>query len=101
MTQPPHLFTVPAGTVARPCSKCRQTVYDIPQKKDPAKTHPIRCTSYCHYREKGVVMQLEECVPPSAPGDPTGPFDGRGFSHFIDCPEAKTFSKRPAREARA
>jgi hypothetical protein len=91
--KPPPTWPIPAGTAPRPCSKCRARVYDV-KNEQTGNSMPLRAVARCYYRAKNVILETPECTEPSAPGDPTGPRDGRGFSHFVDCPFADLFRKR-------
>lgn len=86
MKRPPQLFTIPAGSIARPCRghSCREGVYDV--KMPSGKVAPIHVNRDLHV----------ECLPPSEPGSTTQ-HDGRGISHFIDCVDAKQFNTRGRR----
>jgi hypothetical protein len=92
--KPPPTWVIPAGSKPRQCSKCRAIVYDVPSPKGTGSTMPLRAVARCYYRAKNVILETPECAEPSAPGDPTGPRDGRGFSHFVDCPFAHLFRTR-------
>lgn len=77
----PQLFTIPAGSIARPCRgrTCRESVYDV--KMPTGRIAPIHVNRALH----------PEC------SAPTAEIHGRGISHFIDCPDAKQFSTRGRR----
>ena len=72
-------FTVPAGTPATECRGCRQTVYWI----ITAAGHrmPVNC-------------DVEGGLRPVRFGGVEAKDNGRGISHFVDCPQAGTFRRK-------
>lgn len=80
--KPPKLFDIPAGTPAAKCTKCGGEIFWVGKQ-------PLRALVDCRYRHKGNVTLLK--VPDATP--PTATSDGKGFNHFIDCPNAGEFRK--------
>lgn len=74
-------FTVPAGTPASECRGCKQTVYWIITESD--RRMPVNCDVPGGLRPVRFL----------ATGGATARDNGRGTSHFIDCPQADRFRK--------
>lgn len=68
----PNYFRIPAGTPSTTCDRCPATIYFI--RTDSGKRMPVRA-------------DLLEGKHPAAG------HDGRGISHFADCPAAAHFRK--------
>lgn len=80
--KPPQLFVIPAGTKQSTCSACQAIIYRVGKQ-------PLRAVQTCRYIAKRTSIDVPDAVPPSLSKD------GKGFSHFIDCPNAADFrSKR-------
>lgn len=67
------IIPIPAGTGASQCSSCRQTIFWAPHPST-GKKHPVSI----------------ECGFGRAPSNVA---DGRGVSHFSDCPNANDHRK--------
>lgn len=79
--KPPQLFTIPAGTKSSSCSACQAVIYRVGKQ-------PLRAVQRCYYLAKRVTIDTPDAVPPSLEKD------GKGFSHFIDCPNAAQFRRK-------
>lgn len=79
--KPPQLFDIPAGTKSSSCTACQAIIYRVGKQ-------PLRAVDRCRYLAKGVVIDTPDAVPPSLSKA------GKGFSHFIDCPNAAQFRRK-------
>lgn len=81
-TQAPQMFVVPAGTASSECRGCKATVYWVVTEHD--RRMPVNC-------------DVEGGLRPSrfrgGSMNATASGDGRGISHFVDCPAAGQFRK--------
>ena len=75
----PQFFDVPAGTPAAECSGCKQTVYWIVTAA--GNRMPVNC-------------DVEGGLRPVRFGGGAAKDNGRGISHFVDCPQAGTFRRK-------
>lgn len=73
-----HLITIPRGIESQPCRGCGQPIYWAPHPST-GRAHPVSVD------------------PDIAQGcrRPTGSIDGKGISHFANCPDADRFRKAP------
>lgn len=79
--KPPKLFVIPAGTKVTACSKCQAPLYFVGKM-------PLRAVPKCFHAGKRVTIDTPDAVPPSLSKE------GKGFSHFIDCPNANDFRRK-------
>lgn len=71
----PKMYEIPAGTAAGKCRSCGKKVFWTTDAENPEHR---RILSVDHV----------DAYPPTAATE------GRGFSHFADCPDAGTWRKR-------
>lgn len=85
--RPPTLYVIPAGTPSAPCRGCRTAaVYWV--KMPSGKLMPLRVASECTSHSTGHRW-------PTACQAPTMTTAGLGFPHWIDCPHAGRFTRKP------
>jgi hypothetical protein len=82
---PPKLFTVPAGTEAARCKYCPATIYFVRSPRSGGLM-PINC-------------DVDGGLHPTtgAPLFGESEEDGKGISHFVDCPGADDARRRGQR----
>lgn len=78
--KPPVLFDIPAGTEPSKCVRCPATIYWSGKQ-------PLRAEKECHHFTKDVRIPTPDACAP------TDKRAGKGFSHFIDCPQANAFRR--------
>ncbi|RYE93956.1 MAG: hypothetical protein EOO75_03180 [Myxococcales bacterium] len=89
MTQPHH-YRIPAATLASPCRGCGESIYFVTDP-DTRRPHPVSVAPRgCHAPEREVCERdertgVEYTVSPAR--------EGRGVSHFANCPDADRFRK--------
>lgn len=87
--KPPALWDIPAGTPPRTCKAigCGAKLYDVRNEKT-GKTMPLAVAPSYVYNGHTVYTRAYS---PSTDGGPMA--DGRGYSHFIDCTNARQFHR--------
>lgn len=78
----PQFFDVPAGTPSAECRGCKQTVYWI--VTEAGRRMPVNCDVLGGLRPVRFV----------GGGGAVMKDNGRGISHFVDCPQAGTFRRK-------